>query len=384
MDEIRASRVCVDRPLSIPDLERASDIAVDMRPDNRHELEGIEGVELPRPAMARMRGKQHPVGAKLKVGFLDGDRETQDRVFEVAQEWSKYGNLDYVRAEPRDADVRISFRTGEGSWSNVGADIYSIRYPNPTMVLGWINRSTPKVELWRTGLHEFGHTNSYVHEHQSPGAGGLEWLIDPRTGEEYAYAFYGGPPNSWSHDETFQQVIEKYSVTQTQFTAFDAVSIMLYPVGPPLVKFRVEGGNVLSLMDKQFHAASYPGRDGVVVVPPPPPVPVSDLPVVEVGAPGLRAVIPGGPKPARLLLHKAKADDFVINVIVRGTGGHAPIVTLAKSDGDGTKQMKLAKDKDGAYVTEPKVGRPAGDYLLSIYHPLAGHGGFCWVEARHA
>jgi serralysin len=378
MDDIRMAHVCVDRPLPLPDLERASDIAVDMRPDNRHELEGVEGVELHPQAMALLRGKFWPVGHKIKVGFLGGTKTTQARVFAWTKEWSKYAMLDYVQVDPGDAEVRIAFQSGEGSWSFLGTDILSIKRNQITMNLGWIDDDTSDVEVRRVTLHELGHTNGAAHEHQSPGAGGPEWNLPA------VYAFFGGPPNSWSHDEIDAQVVEKLKVSQTQFTAFDPTSIMAYEFNPPLVKVRIPGNTQLSPMDKQFITSIYPGRDGVVVPKPAPPVPVSDLPVVEVGAPGLRAVIPGGPKPAALLLHKAKANDFRISVIVRGTGGHAPIVTLAKSDGDGKKSLILSKDADGAYITNPMVSRPAGDYLLSIYHPLAGHGGYCRVEAKYA
>ena len=50
-----------------------------------------------------------PVGSGIRVGFLGGQKAIHDKVFSIAREWTKYTNVTFVRAEPKDAEVRVSF-----------------------------------------------------------------------------------------------------------------------------------------------------------------------------------------------------------------------------------------------------------------------------------
>src|SRR5688572_20466083 len=76
-----------------------------------------------------------PVGSRIRIGFLEGDKALQDKVFSIAREWTKYANVTFLRAEPREADIRVSFgNTGE--WSYLGTQGLSISANEPTANLG--------------------------------------------------------------------------------------------------------------------------------------------------------------------------------------------------------------------------------------------------------
>jgi serralysin len=377
MDSIRMAHVCVDRPLRLPQIQRASAIAADVRSDNRPAFVRELPAHVWHPEeMALLTGKLWPVGKQLSVGFMGGSKATQARVLKQMQQWSQYAAITFAQADPHDAEVRIAFRPGEGSWSYLGTDILSIPRGQETMNLGWIDDSTSDIEVRRVALHEAGHTLAMVHEHESP-AEGIQW------NKPAVYAFFSGPPNNWTHDEIDEQIFNKYAETVTQHTVFDPLSIMEYDFAPPLVLVRIPGNTNLSELDKSYIASVYPLSG---TKPPPPPPPVGDLPVLVVGQPAIRGAIPGHGRPARFTLHKDKAGEFLIDAAIRGSARRAPIVTLSRPDGSDKLKLAMAQSHSdkGIYVTNPTVKAPSGDYLLSIYHPLAGHGGFCRVEAKYA
>jgi hypothetical protein len=102
-------------------------------------------------------------------------------------------------------------------------------------------------------LHEFGHALAAIHEHQNPRAG-LRWNV------KAVYAYFSGPPNSWSKDEIDFNILNKYARDQLNASTFDPRSIMLYSFPPELV----QGGkgtaenDVLSRRDKYWIRRWYP------------------------------------------------------------------------------------------------------------------------------
>ncbi len=70
--------------------------------------------------------------------------------------------------EDEDADIRVAFQQGNGSWSYLGTVCRQIRVDQPTMNYGWLTPDSTDDELRRVVLHEFGHALGLIHEHQSP------------------------------------------------------------------------------------------------------------------------------------------------------------------------------------------------------------------------
>src|SRR5690349_12005241 len=63
-----------------------------------------------------------PIGSTVKVRFLEGSAALQQKVRAVAQGWTASGlaNLKLNFVPSGDADVRIAFKQGNGSWSYIG------------------------------------------------------------------------------------------------------------------------------------------------------------------------------------------------------------------------------------------------------------------------
>jgi hypothetical protein len=61
-------------------------------------------------------------GTTIRVAFLEGDPELRAKVQLVAEQWVGPGmaNLSFQFGEDADADVRVAFEQGNGSWSYLG------------------------------------------------------------------------------------------------------------------------------------------------------------------------------------------------------------------------------------------------------------------------
>jgi len=214
-------------------------------------------------ALALERNKMWPVGTELKVHFMDGDPVVHKKVAEIASIWSQYANIKF-NFDPTNgitSQIRVSFQQNGLSWSFVGTDSLAPIYQNnPTMNFGWLTPTTTNVEFHRVVLHEFGHALGCIHEHQHPEAS-IPW------NEERVYAYYRAT-NGWDPDKTFTNILQKYSKTTTNFSAYDKTSIMHYSFPAMLVRGGedVFTSNVeLSPTDKQFIATMYPfGNDGAL------------------------------------------------------------------------------------------------------------------------
>ena len=122
-------------------------------------------------------------------------------------------NLKFNFVDNPFANIRINFDTNSGSWSYLGKDALNIPYNEATMNFGWFNIATV--------LHEFGHMLGMVHEHQSPFGEPIPWNIE-------AVYTWASSTQSWSKQETDQQILDKYNSTVLNGTVFDPKSIMLY------------------------------------------------------------------------------------------------------------------------------------------------------------
>lgn len=193
-------------------------------------------------------------GDKINVAFLEGDDKLKKRVREVAERWVSPGmaNLRLVFNDGPNADIRIAFMQGDGSWSTVGTTCRRVPRGQPTMNYGWIDADSSEEELRSVVLHEFGHALGLIHEHQNP-EGGIKW------NREAVIRELSGPPNSWSVDEIEFNVLEAAKPEDINATAMDPKSIMMYPIPAAWTTDGFSAGfnSNLSDLDKRFIRKQY-------------------------------------------------------------------------------------------------------------------------------
>lgn len=122
------------------------------------------------------------------------------------------------------------------------------------MNFGWLRDKTEDEEYERVVVHEFGHALGCIHEHQSPSASALKW------NKPEVYRTFSGPPNYWTKEEIDHNILQRYATTQTQFSAFDPQSIMLYAFPAALFENGIgtSSNTHLSATDEAFIAGLYP------------------------------------------------------------------------------------------------------------------------------
>lgn len=211
--------------------------------------------------------------------------EAQRRVVRRAfQVWKDVGiGLEFREVDSRDdAEIRIGFMPGDGSWSYVGRDLIDLNLSvnERTMNFGWdLTRSAKEID---TAIHEIGHTLGFPHEHQNPKAG-IVW------DEEAVYAALAKPPNRWDRQKTFYNVIRKIAPDTVQGSNWDPDSVMHYPFPAGFIKepagysngLKPAGG--LSERDKTWVLTFYPALE-------------PEYPLLEPFKPALLSITPGEQK----------------------------------------------------------------------------------------
>jgi hypothetical protein len=162
-----------------------------------------------------------------------------------------------------EAEVRIGFDQSDGSWSYVGKDVLAQPQTERTMNFGW--DLAADAYGMTTALHEIGHTLGMPHEHQNPFAG-IVW------DEEAVYTFLGGPPNNWSRQTTFFNVLRKLDTAEVSGSPWDPSSIMEYSfprgliVTPAAYSAGIDPPGTLSALDKEFMLSWYPSASNSLAV----------------------------------------------------------------------------------------------------------------------
>lgn len=287
--------------------------------------------------------KMWPNGSSLRVKFMGGTADEHEKVKGWADQWTEHANLKFEYVNDDDAEIRVGFVKGDGSWSAVGTDALNRTYfplGDRTMNFGW--------ELEEgTVLHEFGHAIGLGHEHQNPD-GGIEW------NEQVVISALRRPPNSWSPETTRHNVLRKYLESQVNGTQFDPDSVMLYffPASWTRNGVATHANEVLSATDKEFigSAMAYPkeAKDGLVL---------------EVNAPATAASI-GQP---------GEEDQFRFTV---GEEGFHTVETEGSTDvvmrlyGPNSDTLLVAEDDDSGKRFNAKISRELdpGEYLVQVRH----------------
>jgi len=207
----------------------------------REELLAKSDTSVERPA------KLWPVGQKLRVRFMGGTADQHRKVETFAREWLKFANVEFVFASTDDdAEVRVDFNSGQGSWAYVGTDALGIPASAATMNLGWVERSNV--------IHEFGHVLGLVHEHQNP-TQGIDW------NKQAVLASMTGPPNNWAPSQVEHSILKKHSdETYPGRRPYDPFSIMGYTFSEDWIASGTppQPGNDISQSDQAYVARLYP------------------------------------------------------------------------------------------------------------------------------
>ena len=180
-----------------------------------------------RARLIRYISKKWVNGTKLRYFFfnsssLSGEHAQKELVREGFKVWEDVGiGISFEEVTNiSEAEIRIGFLIGDGSWSYVGRDVIDIpgQYER-TMNFGWdLTRDPRGVD---TPVHEIGHTLGFPHEHQNPFAG-IEW------DEEAVYNYFGGPPNNWPRQTTHHNVLRKLPASTVEGSDWDPDSVMHY------------------------------------------------------------------------------------------------------------------------------------------------------------
>ena len=208
-----------------------------------------------KPRAALLNEFRWESGTQVKVRFTEGDPQLQERVRAVAEEWTgpSMANLSLQFIEEGDADVRIAFQQGNGSWSYLGTVCQQIPADEPTMNYGWLTPDSSDDELRRVVLHEFGHALGLIHEHQNPNKP-IAW------NRAAVIADLSGPPNNWDEATIENNIFAKYDPADLTSTPVDALSIMMYPIPASWTTdgFSADLNKELSDTDKAFIRDAYP------------------------------------------------------------------------------------------------------------------------------
>jgi serralysin len=206
-------------------------------------------------SLAIVRQKMWKPGKSLRIRFLEGDPEIQNKVKEKAMDWTKYANIKFTFVpDDNEAEIQIAFQQGAGSWSAIGTDASTANPGEATMNFGWLDANTEDKEYSRVVKHEFGHALGLIHEHQNP-AGGINWNKDA------VYEALSGPPNNWDRQTIDHNMFDRYNKNITNYTATDPNSIMMYYIPADwTLDSKSYGENVFDIddTDKKFIKEWYP------------------------------------------------------------------------------------------------------------------------------
>ncbi len=192
-------------------------------------------------------------GQTLRVRFLGGTTFQKDKVKQYVVQWSNTANIKFQFISSGTSEIRVSFTSGSGNWSQIGKNSINVPQNQATMNLDF-NSSTSEVSIRRVVLHEFGHSLGMVHEHQQPFSNIL-WK------KSVVYAYFANN-FGWSAEKVNHNIFNKKDLVLTQFTNYDPKSVMHYSIlsGWTTNGYTVSAATQLSTMDKDFMQKKYSSK----------------------------------------------------------------------------------------------------------------------------
>ncbi|MDZ4619187.1 M12 family metallopeptidase [Bacillus cereus] len=262
-------KVCINKRLRDDEREKTMEKAIEENPANSpfHALKflNITNNEPITPQVVGEKLKFWSPGRTLKIKFLDGHPEIQQKVKEHAMEWTKHANIHFDFIQDGNAEIRISFKH-KGSWSYVGTDCLNpnLSQNDATMNYGWFTLDTKDEEYSRTVLHEFGHALGLHHEQMRPDSG-IPWDKEA-VYQDYMKCDIRNVDPCWTKEEVDQNVFELLDLTLMNYSRYDKDSIMQYPIPDrhTIGDFEIGFNRQLSPLDKEFIGKFYPFNPATV------------------------------------------------------------------------------------------------------------------------
>lgn len=270
--------------------------------------------------------------------------------------WEAYANIKFIFNNSPSAEIRIAFYDGdkwkdESSWAYLGTDCLVAPRTEQTVNFGWLDKDTPDYEWRRVVLHEFGHVLGCIHEDQQP-AETIQW------NKEAVYKWYQGPPNNWTKQDVDENILIPSGEEGISNTTFDERSIMAYPIPPEftLDKKGVEGGDDLTLLDKQKIGEMYP--IGIPVVAP-------KANMLSINGPSLNGVITPIKASNKFELNIALPDTY--RIWTSFIGGKVTVYSANSVVGSGQQQVTLSlRNGPHAVVVEPITHGNTAYYRIHV------------------
>lgn len=199
------------------------------------------------------RSKLWPNGSRLRVKFLNGNADRRALVRRLADNWTRYANLNFVWVEEGPAEIRVSF-TSAGNNSTLGTD--ALKRPNQsqeTMSLGSLGMDPIKRD--KIILHEFGHAIGLEHEHLSPNS---EIVLDREKVTRECRMRYGFTPEVC--ENAIFKLLQEDVVDAFEFDPHSVMNYFFHESHYANHSPRTRIIGRLSLGDKLGISQVYPGR----------------------------------------------------------------------------------------------------------------------------
>lgn len=224
--------------------------------------------------------KRWTPGTSVRVAFNGGNSTLHKKIVDVANEWTKYGNLKFdfgynsttktyrtwTNSDTEyHAEIRIAFDL-PGYWSAIGTDSVNPRFfgaNKRSMNLGGFLQPNLHHTWATTVLHEFGHALGFSHEHQHERCKHeIRWERGP-NGEPSVYDVFL-QWQGWSKNQVDMNLKTFVAGRGDIIAPHERESIMHYSMPPDIFingkrsPCYVQFNQVLSLGDKAGMARGYP------------------------------------------------------------------------------------------------------------------------------